>query len=327
MYGLNSAREQQVAGLLNAHPQATPRNSEKSVLDFGLDVRRGQRTDRLVIRVSLPPAFPNAAPMVAVTTPGARHPWLDNSGRVVGAPALNSWNAYSRLDAAVGEVLSHFVAHPPTIGFGPSQPPYPGATGNRSSAPYQSSSRGSGSGAREKKEEDDDGVFLPPVPDEFPELAEIDSDQLTKLRDDPGEFKSYFESLPMPTMAFEMREQITESNKKQAKLNLSFKERIEDLQNATIKLQEEAAEHWKRFKELEARQDVAMGQYDPLRLLTKLEASCTKLDDESELLASEFMNGDVPLNEFLTRELELRKLYHLRKAKAERFRFQLKSSS
>ncbi|GBG24989.1 Hypothetical Protein FCC1311_012062 [Hondaea fermentalgiana] len=174
---------------------------------------------------------------------------------------------------------------------------------------------------------DMDGVFIPPVPDRIDELDGKTQAELEKLLNDEDELEKFFKSLPMPTMTNEFKSTILKSNVAQAEKNLSFKENIEQLQAEVLKLQEEAVPKWNAYKELETRQNESMRRYDPLRLLTQLESSCNKLDDESELLASEFLAEEISLPDFIKRQIELRKLYHLRKAKAERFRIELKRSA
>ncbi len=312
-----------------------PRNQERSIFDFGLNVKRGSRSDLLVVRVTLPPAFPSVAPVAQVLTPNVRHPWLDGAGNVTGCNSLHAWNLYSRLAAVVSDIMGEFVATPPMVGGPPLPPSYPSSSalplpspgGQSSSTPYPLSG---GAGARNsggrsaRGESEEDGVLLPPVPHSFPELDKLSLDELSELTNDDKAFDKFFLAMPMPTMTAEIKEQTVASNIKQARANLAFKGRIEAQQAAVLQLRDEATKQWEVCRALEARHAAAQRQFDPLRLLTQLEASCSQVDDESEQLATELLNGELDLASFIKREIDLRKLYHLRKAKAERYRAQLK---
>mmetsp|Transcript_26092 Transcript_26092/g.42141 ORF Transcript_26092/g.42141 Transcript_26092/m.42141 type:complete len:328 (-) Transcript_26092:1819-2802(-) len=323
---------------------AQPRNAERTIFDFGLNVKRGYRADLVVIRVTLPPAFPNTAPQAQVLTPGVRHPWIDSNGNITGCTSLYTWNPNnynSRLERVVSDILAEFVASPPQVQSSnyptqqqqqqqqqrPQSMQIPAATPYDANRPM--SERNISRPMSERKparSSSEDGVLIPPVPDTFPELDDMSYEELEKIQNDDKAFEEFFAALPMPTMTVEMRDQIITSNEKQARVNLGFKERIEKLQESALLLQEEALNHWKHFKQLETRQNAAMRQFDPLRLLTQLESSSNQLDDASEALATEFLDNDISLEDFLKREMDLRKLYHLRRAKAERFRQQLKKT-
>ncbi len=283
-------------------------------------MHRSGRSDLLVIRVTLPPNFPDAPPRAEVQTAGVRHPWVDKVGAIVGCSSLYSWNQHSRLAHVVGDIMQQFVQNPPQVNASSnSTTPYPG----NSQGGSRDSRRSSISKTRQDSA-DDDGVFIPPTPDSFPELDNMTLEELKTLQSDETEFRKLFNSQNVPTMVREMHEQITKSNQDQARKNLQFKESIEQLQQDVLAQQTEAVEQWKEFEGLSKRHKTAMAQFDPLRLLTQLEASFSSLDDESEMLSREFLDEEVPLSDFIKRELDLRKLYHLRRAKAERFRSQLK---
>ena len=290
-----------------------PRNADRSVFDFGLNVRRGNRADIVVVRFTLPSSFPQIAPQATVLTEGVKHAWIDPRGNITGCPALYSWNSYnSRLYQAVTDVINEFVSHPPQIRESSGAYSRPPAVKPR---------------PQPAKVVEESHIVLPPTPDAFPELDALSVEELRKLQDDSSAFQDLFDSLTITRTIVEMRDEIKASNKKQARANMQQKSRIEELQSEVLLKQEHVLAEWNDMKILEERQNVAMRQFDPLRLLMNLESSCNKLEDESEDVASEFLNGDIEYAEFIKRETELRKLYHLRKAKAERFRYQLKQVS
>jgi len=342
VHGVHKTREAQIREVFEQHPHCASRSPDNSVLDFGLQVSRGGQSFTAIIRITLPPEFPIGPPSANVIAPlGVRHPWIDVNGKITKCQSLIKWDSHSRLTQVIADIIHQFVSCPPTVGDTPgypnamsqqrrqSTPPPYGHTTNSSSV--QSSAQRSSmpplqsqTSARPRNDSDSDLVFIPHVPDKFPELDNMTIEELEKLQNDSEEFTSFFENLPMPTMTNDTKAQIIKNNVQQAETNLTFKDSIENLQADVLKLQQQAVARWNSFKKLEAKQDEAMKQYDPLRLLTQLESSCKKIDDESELLASEFLGEEIPLSDFIKREMELRKLYHLRKAKAERFRFELK---
>jgi ESCRT-I complex subunit VPS37 len=294
-----------------------PHNAERSLFKFGIKVHREGQSELIIVRIMLPHDFPDCAPQVEVLTPGVVHNWVDKDGFVVGCSSLYSWNPYSRITDVVGDIMNEFVQTPPRL-----------INDIHTKARISSSGVNARDGFEglqvKQSEEDEDGVFLPPIPDSFPELDQLSLEELKELRDNDEKFRVFFQNQPMPTMANEMCEQIMKSNEGIARINLDFIDQTEKLQNSVLNLQHEALKHWQEFQALSARHKATMLKFDPLRLLSQMQSSLTQIDYESEILATEYLEGKVELNTFVKRELDLRKLYHLRKAKAEQFRLQLK---
>ena len=63
-----------------------------------------------------------------------------------------------------------------------------------------------------------------------------------------------------------------------------------------------------------------LGRYDPAQLVARLDALANELDEQTEDKATEFVDGDMDAKAFLKPFIEARTMYHLRKAKVERFR-------
>lgn len=86
-------------------------SKDKRKFEIGLKVNE----DVLVILIELPKNFPNEAPKLSFINAVINHPWVDDSGRIIGANGIYSWRSTSLVVDVVKETLDHFIQFPPKV--------------------------------------------------------------------------------------------------------------------------------------------------------------------------------------------------------------------
>ena len=216
--------------------------------------------------------------------------------------------------------MNQFIANPPRVAGGGRQegpPPYPqGRTG---------SGPGPGPGGRSQST-DEEHLALPPIPNEFESLNGLGLADLEKLRDDDAAFERFFKEMELVKSPTQIRDEMRNSNVEQAKKNLEYSEAIVKLQEELEIWKEKAREARRDFDQVAKRQEKTLERYDPAKILRILEEKAEELDAASETVAENFKNGDTPVQGFIKQYLEIRQLYHLRRAKSTQLQQQLRRS-
>jgi len=110
------------------------------------------------------------------------------------------------------------------------------------------------------------------------------------------------------------------NNIEQARKNLSYEDKLIKAKMDVDELKQEARNRREAFEVLAKRQAKALERFQPVKLLAKLDEKADEADMASEDVSSSFLSGEIDVNSFLKRYMELRKLYHLRHSKAVQFR-------
>lgn len=214
--------------------------------------------------------------------------------------------------------MNQFIANPPRVVGGQQQqqqgpPPYP-------------QGRGGGGERRQSQQGDEEHLALPPIPNEFECLRGLSVEELRKLQDDDAAFDKFFNDLELVKSPMQIRDEMRTSNVEQARKNLEFSETIEALQKEVEALEEKARVARQEFDQVAKRQQKTLDKYDPGKILKILDEKAEELDAASETVAENFKNGDTPVQGFVKQYLEIRQLYHLRRAKATQLQQQLRRS-
>jgi hypothetical protein len=163
------------------------------------------------------------APLIRVDSTEFQHSWLDPQGIVVGHPHLVRWNAHCILGNVVRNIVSEFVARPPTKattfpGALASSLPTPSIVGSQSyqygstpatsginSVPamsYYAAPRSNDQPAEEKSQPPppdnshiQNRISLPPVPSTFDEIKEYSIEKIKEYCEDEHAFQECLESL------------------------------------------------------------------------------------------------------------------------------------
>eukprot|EP00511_Aplanochytrium_stocchinoi_P009934 CAMPEP_0204861554 /NCGR_PEP_ID=MMETSP1348-20121228/1702_1 /ASSEMBLY_ACC=CAM_ASM_000700 /TAXON_ID=215587 /ORGANISM="Aplanochytrium stocchinoi, Strain GSBS06" /LENGTH=204 /DNA_ID=CAMNT_0052011017 /DNA_START=216 /DNA_END=830 /DNA_ORIENTATION=- len=165
-----------------------------------------------------------------------------------------------------------------------------------------------------------ESLALPPVPTEFEELEEMSLEEMKKLQNDQDAFENFFKSLDLVKNPIEIRDEMHGNNIEQARKNLSYEDKLIKAKMDVDELKQEARNRREAFEVLAKRQAKALERFQPVKLLAKLDEKADEADMASEDVSSSFLSGEIDVNSFLKRYMELRKLYHLRHSKAVQFR-------
>ena len=289
-------RATQVARLQAENPTAAARNADKSIFDIGLRLSSGHV---LTLRVELPPTFPHSPPSLCILDKGVVHPWLDGYGRVVRHASLNAWQPAADLGMVVKEAVNEFCVRPPRLGG-------PAGLG------------GEGGGPAAKQDAHDERVALPSVPSSFSELESLSREDLQELLDSDEAFEEFFQGLEMVKNVTSLRNQMRANNASMAQKNLARKAEIDEVQAEARAAQDELRAKIGAFNQLSDRHHQVSQRYEPSHLAAQLESLAHEVDEQSEALVSTFMQGDIPMGDFVHAYREMRVRYHRRHSIAQK---------
>ncbi|KAH7911720.1 hypothetical protein BJ138DRAFT_1006030 [Hygrophoropsis aurantiaca] len=162
---------------------------------------------------------------------------------------------------------------------------------------------------------------------DFPELTHSSREDLEDLLNDPTYFQSVFHSLGQVKSLYQAQSELGMANEALARNNISLQERLYQLRSETKDAFDEAKSLETRWKDLERDQREVYQRFTPQFLLLRLRHATTAQDDESEAVASSFVQGPSTtsssngkdVDDFVREFKELRKTYHKRVMWGERW--------
>jgi len=291
----------------------------------------------LILRVHFPPQSGSLSKPPAMQLVGVRatHAWLDTRMRVTGYQPITSASAWAssgiKLGNAVNTVVQHFQLKPPSIieitdeslkriqnsiaqqnqGGGGSSSGH-----GRDEPPPDYNSLG---GEEEGVEAEMCHMPIPAVPASFPELDNMSRAEMQELLDDDDKFNAFVENMSAVTTLNDLKESIFKGNVETAETNLKREEEVRSLHAEVSALQDSLKEKVEVFRELEARQAELCAPPDRRTVIKKLTQAKKEAFDESEELASIWVDdGEMDIDEFVEKFLERRTVHHIRAAKIER---------
>lgn len=159
---------------------------------------------------------------------------------------------------------------------------------------------------------------VPVVPDSFPELNTMSTEELESLMDSETAQVQYFEGRDDIKRLQEDRKKIVERNEELATTNLSLKPQLEEKQQELIELYAELDGKRNELSDLQQQRQALADHYAPHNILTRLKIAAADIEEESEGIAENFLNGDIPIDEFLKTYIPKKTLCHSRRAKEEK---------
>jgi len=325
------SRQQHLQSYLN-HPTLKPSTrrvnpSDDSTYDTVFATKSGHA---LMIRVTYAQGGTlRTNPEIYLYGVEAEHRWIDSSQqhRVIGYPNINTvdqWaNSEETLGHAVAAIVKHLQLNPPTVSLftNPalldmqnksvvSQTRVPKRANQPLSPP-----------AYETAVEEDFDINIPPIPTEFPELEFLSKDEMKQLVDDEDIFQAFLQT--KVTNIQEFLQSNLEGTYQSAKNNLEQESELLALHTEATNLHQLLTKKGTVFATLTERQELLTERPDKRLVVRKLMVAKKEIDDESEDMASSYVNGDltdVDINEFIRTYTEKRILYHIRNAKIERLR-------
>lgn len=101
--------------------------------------------------------------------------------------------------------------------------------------------------------------------------------------------------------------------------HLSYEEEYNKLKNEVLQTQAKLIEIHKEYDKKFQQQQQVLGKYAPQFLLEAITKKTKESDAESSAIADDFLSGKIDVKEFIEKFQKSRELYHIRKAKRERF--------
>lgn len=298
-------------------------------LEYRINFQVGDQVS-LSLQILIPPDFPNRSrPLLrlfpvknGVADIKLSHPWLGNDNLVIGSPGLNNFGIHSDLGRVVQAVKREFEKNPPSVikenspneiklkhDSTPTKPPVSTSTGHTKGYDQNCSQI---------------GVTVGRVPigghAVIPEIAKLSEEELKTLQTDQLAFNVF--SRQLNVTALSSMEDHSENVKKEI---MSFVETNAKLAN---ELNEKKDDYQSKLNDLELSKkvtaDMKKGLFEGAQRLTKT-ALCDNLlaashedECESEACADQFLSGNLPIDDFLTKYIQSRTQHHVRKTKHDR---------
>eukprot|EP01023_Acetabularia_acetabulum_P038637 TRINITY_DN3700_c0_g2_i1.p1 TRINITY_DN3700_c0_g2~~TRINITY_DN3700_c0_g2_i1.p1 ORF type:complete len:326 (-),score=53.08 TRINITY_DN3700_c0_g2_i1:229-1107(-) len=154
------------------------------------------------------------------------------------------------------------------------------------------------------------------IPNEFPQLAALSTEELTKLLTDPQAYKLFAEKVITELQIDKSLTDMKQAVVQQATDNLEKEEEMKGLKNAiAVVRSSEYLPAKEQFDGRAARQRAIMSTFDPEILKTRLASAAQRLEEESEALLQRFLEKEIPLDAFLEEYQERRREFHMKDIK------------
>lgn len=278
------------------------------------------------LTVKLPPQFPSDKPIVHIA-PAMDHPWVDEHMQVKGCTQLNLFQMHSDLGKIIQAVIKEFKKNPPRFRSNLSYLATPVAigtlistsddveavatSGNMYASAEEMAQQGGGGGIGGRPPEID-GIMR--------QLKELNREKLGEICANPDLLLEYVHGMESVVTLQSLRRELVEQNESIAKENLANEPIIEDLKLDLKSTFEDYNESYHKLEENIRKQDELRQVFEPSNLMNNLRIGILQAEEESEVIAEDFLASNINLDEFLGTFLEKRKTCHLRKMKEERFK-------
>lgn len=290
-YSEQDLRKRQIDTLkvFNDHVVEVAENSEYRV-EFVADGKN------MSLSVILGAEFPNEKPSIFVNPP-IPHPWIgENSNQVVGAPGLLNFTVHSDLGRVVQAVIREFQK---------SMPKLPNSEDPVTSNDTSPQSHVSGQSLM------------------FPELNDWSIEELQDILENTDLQDKLIEVNPQVVELDLETEELITSIEEIAQENLTKQQMLDDLKTDVIDRISTIVQMKMNFEEMNRKHQKLSEMYDPYRIRDYLKEAALKADEESEVIAEQFLTGNMPVETFIAKFAEKRALGQARRAREERLGHQL----
>eukprot|EP00741_Cyanophora_paradoxa_P013106 tig00020675_g12659.t1 len=289
------------------------RSLDASKSTFEATVQVPPTNASIVLRISLPPNFPQeASPTVALVQPpwGCTHPWLDGQQVVTGHDALRRWSSDRDIGKVVSEIIREFTIRPPRL---------PGASPHAQRAP--SFPNANGARASNGRAEDDGWTLVPrvnlTVPSDFPELHSKTSAELEVLESDRATFDSFIAGLDCIKEAKRLRADLAKANADQEQKNAKLQQEVSTLEQEVRRLGDAQRERRTKLEASVRRQQAIAERNSVASLARAVQGAAEEVDRRTERLAQSFIRGETDARAFMEKYMKERTAYHRHMAKRE----------
>lgn len=164
----------------------------------------------------------------------------------------------------------------------------------------------------------------------FPEVASLGDSRLRKLLEDDGAFQIFCQEkvAAVKTLNTTLKD-LVKNNDVLARKNLGHEEKIQTLKDEVTSLRTMLKEKQTSYNRLVEKQETLSRKMSPEEFVRRIEVSVEEIDLESGELADEFVNNDFDgsLKEWTKQFMDIRKLYHKRRALISKFRYQMQNKT
>mmetsp|Transcript_42566 Transcript_42566/g.78922 ORF Transcript_42566/g.78922 Transcript_42566/m.78922 type:complete len:339 (+) Transcript_42566:180-1196(+) len=315
-----SAREEQMVSFEQSYPSARKTHGQNSC-HYDLTFSTCANAQSSMLRVFLPPRFPEEQPILQLLTRIAPHPWINTYNQVIGHPFLKpkSWRKEFELSILVQQVIAEFGRAALT----PSEYASP-ETMHRDqlcAPPSYDVLRNSGPTAAAtncNSLNDSYEVPTPTVPLTFSELDYLDFAQLTQLIADDAAFHNHVNKLPVVKMVQELRRDAVKANHNTAHSTLARRVELLTLRAESVAIKMQLRGVSEAFEEkLKARKIYDHGRFSQASILKFMRSAAMESEVASEELNERFCNKEIEVGNFVKKFQHLRQQYHQRHACVE----------
>ncbi|CAH0602031.1 unnamed protein product [Chrysodeixis includens] len=290
-YSEQDMRKRQIDTLkvFNDHVVEVSENAEYRV-EFVADGKN------MSLTVILGPDFPNEKPSIFVNPPNS-HPWIgENSNQVIGAPGLLNYTLHSDLGRVVQVIIREFQKSMPKL------------TNNEEVVKSNDVS----------PQTHFSGQSLM-----FPELNECCIEELQEILENTDLQDKIIEVNPQLVELELETEELMTSIEEIAQENIVKQQALDNLKTEVIDRISTIVQMKMNFEELNRKHQRMAEMYDPHRIRDYLKEAALKADEESEVIAEQFLTGNMPVETFISKFAEKRALGQSRRAREERLAHQL----
>lgn len=163
----------------------------------------------------------------------------------------------------------------------------------------------------------------PDYPMALSKIQVMSKEELDELLNDDEKFDDYIRSLQQIKQLYSEKEELMTSNKSLAEYNISQEPDIRSKRQQLAEKHREAIEMVEQLKRTRQDLEAKSGNYKPDELYSLLQISSTEVEQDSDKIADEFLEGDASesnVDAFLEKFLEKRRLYHMRNVKLNKIK-------
>ncbi|XP_048385607.1 vacuolar protein sorting-associated protein 37A [Stegostoma tigrinum] len=159
---------------------------------------------------------------------------------------------------------------------------------------------------------------MPDLPDYFAELHELSTTQLTDLNENEVLLLEHFISLPLLKQICTDKDNLINYIEELAKKNLQLEPKLEAERQELLDKYDQLTQLRSNFEKKLQRQHELSESCSFNALQARLKVAAHQAEEESDVIADEFLEGKVEIDDFLSSFMEKRTLCHCRRAKEEK---------
>eukprot|EP01083_Nonionella_stella_P067573 178813_1 len=308
----DKARKRHVQSLMSRNGRlytATLQNKNSYLISF--KTRMGVTS----FVISLPEQFPESPPRLYCDAKYS-HPWLDQSGTIIGIDELNRWSSqYSDLGRIVHSAVMQFTASPPTLtnsqmsssAYQPIQPVQP----SQPPPSYQQHQK-----LKKTTSVLDMQTIKFSIPQTIDKLEQLSPTQIDEMVKEPKLIEEFAYSVASGLR--EMRDQQQNEILRIARSNIAKKEEILTKDREVKELRQEIDTLSTIYKDLKARQEKELQKFSKQRLNKELNKAIEDSDDQTTQIKDKFDEGDMAPVAFIKKYIRERAKYHTLLIKKEK---------